>query len=84
MQGFIQEQHLDSAESAFPGIQALYLGLAVKPQTFLELVWEYQRAASSQRCAPQWPDHGPQAALLHSYERAPAVASPPDVRITLK
>ena len=44
MQGFITDCHFDSAERWFPGIRRFYLTLINKPATFLELVWEYERA----------------------------------------
>jgi hypothetical protein len=44
MRGVIKECHFDSAEKCFPGIRSFYLTLAHKPATFLELVWEYEKA----------------------------------------
>jgi hypothetical protein len=46
MRGWITECHFESAEKWFPGIRGFYLALIDKPSTFLELVWEYERAAS--------------------------------------
>jgi hypothetical protein len=43
MQGLITERHFASAEKWFPGIRRFYLALPVKPLTFLELVWEYEK-----------------------------------------
>jgi hypothetical protein len=45
MQGLITECHFDTAEKWFPGIRRFYLALVDKPATFLELVWEYEKAA---------------------------------------
>jgi hypothetical protein len=44
MQGLITERHFESAERWFPGIRRFYLALVHKPSTFLELVWEYEKA----------------------------------------
>jgi hypothetical protein len=44
MQGLINESHFEKAERCFPGIRRFYFSLAVKPATFLELVWEYEKA----------------------------------------
>jgi hypothetical protein len=44
MQGLINETHFAKAERCFPGIRRFYMSLAVKPATFLELVWEYEKA----------------------------------------
>jgi hypothetical protein len=49
MQGLITERHFVSAEKWFPGIRRFYLALEVKPLTFLELVWEYEKQVG--RCA---------------------------------
>jgi len=38
MRGFITERDLEQAESAFPGITALFESLPAKPRTFLDLV----------------------------------------------
>jgi hypothetical protein len=43
MQGLITERHFASAEKWFPGIRQFYLAMTVKPLTFLELVWEYEK-----------------------------------------
>jgi len=59
MQGLITECHFDSAEKWFPGIRRFYLTLLHKPATFLELVWEYEKAtgrlagdSSERQCQP--------------------------------
>ncbi len=44
MQGWITECHFESAEKWFPGIRRFYHALVCKPATFLELVWEYEKA----------------------------------------
>lgn len=46
MVGRITEQHLSEAEKTFPGIKAMYKGLATKPATFLQLVWIYEAASA--------------------------------------
>ncbi len=48
MKGLITERHFRVAEKWFPGIRAFYLRMEHKPATFLELVWEYEKAA--ERC----------------------------------
>lgn len=45
MKGLITERHFRAAEKWFPGIRLFYLSLCHKPATFLELVWEYEKAA---------------------------------------
>jgi hypothetical protein len=47
MRGYITEKDFEACEQEFPGIVTLYRALAVKPRTFLELVYVYER-----RCAP--------------------------------
>ena len=44
MQGRITEEHLEMAETAFPGIAEVYAALPDKPSTFLQLVWLYEDA----------------------------------------
>jgi len=41
VQGFITDANLELAEEEFPGIGDVYDRLAVKPRTFLQLVWLY-------------------------------------------
>jgi hypothetical protein len=47
--GRITEAHLDDAERTFPGICRLYRTMAVKPATFLQLVWHYETACARRR-----------------------------------
>jgi hypothetical protein len=53
--GRITEAHLDEAEKTFPGICHLYRRMSVKPVTFLQLVWHYEkrRAPRARRVAPR-------------------------------
>jgi hypothetical protein len=48
VQGRITEQHLPEAEQSMPGITRFYAGLAVKPATFLDLLWAFEGRRS--RC----------------------------------
>lgn len=48
MQGRITETHLPAAEESMPGITAFYEDLAVKPATFLDLLWAFESRRS--RC----------------------------------
>jgi hypothetical protein len=50
VKGLITERHFQTAERWFPGIRRFYLALAVKPSTFLELVWEYEKQVDRQPC----------------------------------
>ncbi len=43
MRGLITETHFEMAERWYPGIRDLYAELDEKPQTFLQLVWEYEQ-----------------------------------------
>lgn len=43
--GRITEEHLSLAERSFPGILALYQSMKDKPQTFLQLLWNYETRA---------------------------------------
>jgi hypothetical protein len=47
MRGYITEKDFEACEREFPGIVSFYRALSVKPRTFLELVYVYER-----RCAP--------------------------------
>ncbi|HTM19165.1 MAG TPA: hypothetical protein VL172_01615 [Kofleriaceae bacterium] len=47
MRGRITEKQLPLAEKSFPGINRFYRGLAVKPATFLQLVWQYEGWAAN-------------------------------------
>jgi hypothetical protein len=42
VQGRITEQQLPMAELSFPGISRFYAEMAVKPMTFLQLVWAFE------------------------------------------
>jgi hypothetical protein len=42
VRGRITEKQLPLAEGSFPGIGRFYRDLAVKPATFLQLVWLYE------------------------------------------
>jgi hypothetical protein len=42
MGGFITERDFQAAEAVFPGIERFYRTLAVKPPTFLNLLWMFQ------------------------------------------
>jgi hypothetical protein len=48
MRGYITEKDFAECEQEFPGIVSFYRTLAVKPRTFLELVYVYER----RQCAP--------------------------------
>jgi hypothetical protein len=47
VRGRITEEHLPLAEETFPGICDVYAQLAVKPVTFLQLVWIYEDLAAT-------------------------------------
>jgi hypothetical protein len=40
--GRITEKHLSEADKTFPGIEAMYWDMDVKPATFLQLLWLYE------------------------------------------
>jgi hypothetical protein len=42
VQGRITETQLPAAEQSMPGITRFYNGLAVKPATFLDLLWQFE------------------------------------------
>jgi hypothetical protein len=42
VRGRITDKQLPLAEESFPGIGRFYRDLAVKPATFLQLVWAYE------------------------------------------
>jgi len=48
VQGRITETQLPQAEQSMPGITRFYNRLAVKPATFLDLLWAFEGRAS--RC----------------------------------
>jgi len=50
VRGRITESELPLAEECFPGIGRLYRELAVKPATFLQLVWVYEGLQGATRC----------------------------------
>lgn len=41
MRGMITERDFEECECAFPGIVRYYRELKVKPETFLELLWDF-------------------------------------------
>jgi hypothetical protein len=48
VRGRITEKQLPLAEESFPGIGRFYRDLAVKPATFLQLVWAFEDARDRQ------------------------------------
>ena len=44
LQGFITERDFNKAEEAFPGIATYYEHCRRKPATFLNLVWQFEKA----------------------------------------
>lgn len=52
VRGRITEKQLPLAEGSFPGIGRFYRHLAVKPATFLQLVWLYEGWMEQHPCAP--------------------------------
>ena len=55
LKGFITEAQLHLAEPVFPGITGFYRGSLCKPQTFLELVWQFERRESALTLPAQSP-----------------------------
>jgi hypothetical protein len=49
LRGFITELNFDEAEEAFPGIATFYKHCRRKPSTFLDLVWQFQKARLAHR-----------------------------------
>ena len=45
--GFITELDFDQAEEEFPGIGSFYEHCRRKPNTFLELVWQFEDALAA-------------------------------------
>ncbi len=44
LRGFITERDFDKAEEIFPGIGSFYEHCRRKPATFLNLVWQFEKA----------------------------------------
>ena len=53
LHGFITEQNFDEAEEAFPGIVTFYEHCRTKPMTFLDLVWQFEKALPDHADMPQ-------------------------------
>jgi hypothetical protein len=50
--GFITERDFDQAEEAFPGIVTFYEHCGRKPSTFLDLVWQFEKALADRNDVP--------------------------------
>jgi hypothetical protein len=47
MRGYITEKDFEACEQEFPGIVSFYRALTVKPRTFLELVYVFERRSNT-------------------------------------